>query len=124
MGPSKSDQWVTAGFFGGGVRVMGITHFLSIGNCLFKVFSLILKKSGGIYIKDILLGEVSFLHFSVFSMSRKILFLYEQGETSMQTLEIKNKNEEQKSNKKNTTKPSVECLDPILKSIPLSLLLI
>lgn len=104
MGPSKSDQWVTAGFFGGEVRVMGITHFLSIGNCLFKVFSLILKKSGGVYIKDILLGEVSFLHFSVFSMSRKILFLYEQGETSTQLLKLKTKMKSKNQTKKKQNK--------------------
>lgn len=63
------------------VKVTGLTYFLSIGNCLFKVFSLIYfkKKLERVYIKGILLGQAGFLHFSLFPSPIKILFFYKWG---------------------------------------------
>lgn len=56
------------------MREIGITYFLSRRNYLFKVFSPIFKKLEGVYIKGIFLGEVGFVHFSVFTISSKIPF--------------------------------------------------
>lgn len=95
MGPAQSDF----GFFGGRVREIRITYFLSIGNCPFKVFSPIYYKLEGVYIKGILLGQVGFFHFSVFAISSKILLFLQMVGNKQATLKVKNKNEEQKQNK-------------------------
>lgn len=81
------------------MREIRITY-LSRGNCLFKVFSPIYENWKEYTLWGILLGQVGFFHFSVFAISRKILFFLQMVGNKQATLKVKNKNEEQKQNKK------------------------
>lgn len=79
------------------VKVTGLTYFLSTGNCLFKVFSLIyFKKNWKEYtLREYFWVRLAFFTFLYFPVPLKFYSFTNGGETSKQ-LKVKNKNEEQK----------------------------